>query len=553
VTSFVLLIETFGAVALLVWALGLVRAGMERAFGGRLRLFLAIGTRTRLRAFGAGLGATLVLQSSTATALMTSTYVGQGLIDLAMAYAAILGADIGTSLVAQVVSLKLHWLAPALVLGGVATLRIGATSRGQGVGRGLVGLGIMLIALRLLGEATAPLHQSAAFVQFLALLGGAPLAAVLTGALLAAAAASSLAVVLFVMTLAATLDPLLTVLLVAGANLGSAIPPYVIASRDLVARQAMAGNLITRGCGAALVALVAPLLAGPLAQFSDSARLAVDAHVAFNVLLALIFLPLTGRLADLVRRLLPADRQEADAPRHLDPAALSVPKSALTAAARETLRVGDTVERMLETSLATFRTDDERLCDAVRGMDDKVDRLQEAIKLYVAKLGGTALDDAESKQASAILSYAINLEHIGDIIEKSLAKLALKKIANQLTFSADGFAEIERFYLQTIGNLHLAQTVFMTRDYTLARQLVESKVEVRHIEATSSEAHLRRYQSGQLESIQSSSLHLDILRDLKRINAHIASVANPILDEFGALRESRLRPEEPPVPQQAQR
>jgi phosphate:Na+ symporter len=547
VASFVVLVQLLGAVVLLVWALGHVSAGLDRAFGGRMRLILALGTKTRVSAFGIGLGVTLVLQSSTATALVASTYVGQGLIDLTMAQAVMLGADVGTSLVAQVLSLRITWLSAALILVGGATLRFTEANRPRGIARAMIGLGLMLLSLRLVGEATAPLRDNPAIIQFLRLLGDAPLFAVATAAVLAAGAASSLAIVLLVMTFAGSIDPALTVLFVAGANLGSAVPPLVAASGDPAARQVMLGNLIVRAAGALAVTLVVPFFGEALLNLERALdigpRLAVDAHVAFNLALALIFLPLTGPTAALVRRLSPVPEQTVDGPKHLAPAALAAPATALAAAARETLRVGDTVERMLEVSLAALRTDDERLCDAVRQMDDKVDRLQEAIKLFIAKLGRDNLSDEELKFSTAILSYAINLEHIGDIVEKNLNKLALKKITNHLAFSSEGFGEIERLYLRTIENLHLAQTVFMVRDARLARKLVESKIDIRHMEDTSSAAHLRRFQEGRPESLMTSSLHLDILRDLKRINAHIASVAYPILDEIGALRESRLRAE----------
>jgi phosphate:Na+ symporter len=453
-----------------------------------------------------------------------------------------LGADVGTALVAQMLTLKVHWLPPLLVLAGVATLRSSDTNRAQGIGRAVIGIGLMLLALRLLGEATGPMRQSPAIIQFLTLLGDAPLFAVLAAALMAAAAASSLAIVLFVVTLAGVVSPLLIVLFVAGANLGSAVPPFLASGHEPAARQVVLGNLLMRAAGALAVALIAPLFAAKF-DLVEGPRLAVDAHLAFNVALAVIFLPLTPVVARLARRLAPVPTATADGPRHLDPAALGSPTTALAAAARETLRVGDTVERMLEMNLAALRTDDERMCQAVREMDDKVDRLEEAVKLYVAKLGRDDLGEDDSKRATEILSYAINLEHIGDVIEKNLNKLVLKKISNHMVFSEEGFAEIERFYLRTIENLHLAQTVFMVRDRKLARKLVEGKIEIRHMEDTSARAHLRRFQEGRPESLQSSSLHLDILRDLKRVNAHLASVAYPILDEIGALRESRLRSE----------
>jgi phosphate:Na+ symporter len=542
-SSLVVLVDLVGAVSLLVWGLGLVRSGMERAFGGRMRIFLALGTRNRALAFGIGLATTLVLQSSTATALMTAGYVGQGLIDLAMAHAIMLGADVGTSLVAQMLSLKLHWLSPLLVVAGVAALRTTGTNRGQGLGRAVLGIGLMLLALKLLGEATAPMRDSPAIAQFLSLLGGAPIFAMLAAALLAAVAASSLAVVLFVATLSGVIDPVLTIPFVAGANLGSALLPFLTAGQEREARRIGLGNLLMRSIGAVAVTLAAPLYAEDLVALAGGPRFAVDFHVAFNLVLAACFLPFVGTVAELVRHLLPATERAPDGPKHLDPTALASPPTALAAAARETLRVGDKVERMLETSLAALRTDDERLCARVSEMDDEVDKIQEAIKLFVAKLGQDRLDEAQDRLASDILSYAINLEHIGDIVTKNLNNLAKKKIAQRTPFSDEGFAEIERFYLSTIENLHLAQTVFMVRDSRLARKLVESKTEIRHMESTSTQAHLRRFQAGRPETVQSSSLHLDILRDLKRINAHLASVAYPILDEIGALRESRLRAE----------
>jgi len=304
-----------------------------------------------------------------------------------------------------------------------------------------------------------------------------------------------------------------------------------------------------RATGATLVCVTAPFFADALSALGAHPRFAVDVHVLFNLGLAIVFLPLVSRLATLVRRYMPTPAQDTDGPRHLDPAALDSPKAALVSASRETMRIGDTVERMLELSLMAFRTDDEKHCRSIRTLDDKVDRLQEAVKLYIAKLGLRGLDEEEQKISSGALSYAINLEHIGDIVEKSLARSAMKKISQQIMFSEEGFAEIERFFMRTIENIHLAQTVFLTRDAKLARKLLENKVEIRHLEDESWQAHLRRFQEGQPESLQSSSLHLDVLRDLKRVNAHIASVAYPILSDLGVLRESRLRSEQTQRPE----
>ncbi|MDR1828982.1 MAG: hypothetical protein LBR29_11685, partial [Methylobacteriaceae bacterium] len=276
------------------------------------------------------------------------------------------------------------------------------------------------------------------------------------------------------------------------------------------------------------------------------ARFPVDVHVAFNVALGVLFMPFLNPLSTLIVKLLPIPADAPDSPKYLTDAALITPQTALLAAQRETLRIGDTVERMLENSLQALRNDEEELVYYIRSQDDKVDALQEATKKFIAKLNRTQLSEKDLEFSDLIVNYSINLEHVGDIIEKSLSRIAEKKSEKQIMFSLEGFNEIEIMFMRTIENLHLAQTVFMTRDPKLARQLVESKEEIRRMESDSSTAHFKRYQEKRFETVLSSSLHLDILRDLKRINAHLTSVAYPILTEIGVLRESRLRAEEEP-------
>ena len=542
-SSTIIMIHLIGAVALLIWGLGILRNGMNQAFGSRMRFFLGAGTENRMKAFSVGLLTTLVLQSSTATAVMTSSFVEQGLITFMMSLAIMLGADVGTSAVAQLVSLKIVWLSPFCIILGLIVPKFKNSARYSGLGTGLVGLGLMLLALKLMGEATAPMHSSEAIRTLFSLLGDAPIFAVLAAGLMAAATASSLAVVLFIMSLfqANAIDPLLAVYLVVGANLGGAFPPLFIVGKISSARQVILGNLLMRACGVLIVLLLSPLLKQIISSYEFNSRFVVDVHVAFNIALALLFLPLIGSVAKLVDTLSPIPPVLPDAPKFLVEEILETPLSALTAAERETLRVGDTVERMLENSLLALRNDDEQMCASISLMDNKVDRLQEAIKQFIYKIDRSKLSESEIKLADEIISYSINLEHIGDIIDKSLSSIIQKKSRNQLSFSANGFSELEIFYMRTIENFHIAQTIFMTRDQALARQLVQSKVEIRRMEIESSNNHLKRYQEGHFETISSSSLHLDILRDLKRINAHLTSVAYPILDELGVLRESRLR------------
>ncbi|HTO27834.1 MAG TPA: PhoU domain-containing protein, partial [Devosia sp.] len=221
---------------------------------------------------------------------------------------------------------------------------------------------------------------------------------------------------------------------------------------------------------------------------------------------------------------------------------LDTPTIALAAAARETLRVSDIVLRMLRGSLEALCKPGPTTRSAVSLLDDDVDALHQAIKLYLTRLDQTELDADDARRSAEIMSFAINLEHVGDIVEGGLCEVAGKIAKRQLKFSADGLAEIVALYEKTITNMQLSQTVFMTGDPQLARQLVAAKVEIRQLEARSAKAHIQRVRERVPASVETSSLHLDVLRDLKRITAHLASVAYPILETKGELDESRLRP-----------
>lgn len=542
--STLLLVDLVGAAALLLWGLKLLKTGINAAFGPQLRLFLASSTRNRFKAVGAGFLTTLALQSSTAMAVLVGSFVAQGLVSPIMAQAVMLGANVGTAVVAQILSFDIHWLAPVAITGGMLGMSR-KSRRSKGVGDVAMGLGLMLLSLRLMGEATGPMRDSPAVAAFFGLLGDAPVVAIGLAAMLAAGSASSLAVVLFIMSLSSSgsIDAELCLLLIAGANLGGAVPPvFAVATDGVASRRVAVSNLTVRALGAALMLLaIAPLT--PLAATQgDLAQLTVQAHLGFNLALAAIFLPLIRPLTRLLTKLMP-DRAAVGelGPQHLDESAINDPPTALAAATRETLRVGDLVETMLLNSLNALKNNDELLCQGVFELDDQVDAVQEAIKLYLARIDRQRLDEVTSRQSTVILDYVTNLEHVGDIIERSLSRLTLKKIEKSLQYSPEGMREIEELFVDTIENLRLAQHVFLTRDLQMARRLMERKQSVRRLERASLEHHMTRLHDRQPETLLTTSLHMDVLRDLKRINGHLISVAAPILEEAGLLRASRLR------------
>lgn len=540
--STIVMINLLGAVALLLVGLAQVKDGVSRAFGARLRTGLATATRRSWRAFVSGLVATLALQSSTATALMVSSFVERSLVKPRMAQIVLLGANLGTALTAWIVSTGIEWLSPLLILCGFALTRSAATAR-QGGGVALIGIGLMLLSLHLLDQASAPMRHSAALATFIRLLDGAWPVAFAFSAGLAFACSSSLAIVVLILSLASTgvLPGGLLVALVLGANLGGAIPPYVATLRAApAARRITLGNLIVRACGCLAALPFAGQVAALLARLPGD-KLPVDAHLLFNLVLALLAWPLTRSLTRLMVRLVPEEAGSDQGPSYLDAHELSTPVVALTSATREVLGVGDLIERMLLKAADAFRTGDPATLREIPALEQRVDRLQQEVKLYLSRLGRSELTEENARRSIAIIDYAINLEHIGDIIEKGLSEQVTKKVSLGLTFSEAGFAELSRFFDLTIDNLRIAQTIFVTGDIHLARRLMEVKVEVRNLEKQSAERHFQRLREGQPASLQTSSLHLDMLRDLKRINAHIVSVAHPIMDASGLLSESRLR------------
>jgi phosphate:Na+ symporter len=538
----IVLLDLLGGVALLLWGLHMVLSGVLRAFGPDLRRFLGKALRNRFTAFGAGLGLTAVLQSSTATGLMTTSLAADGAVSLVPALAIMLGANVGTTLIVQVLSFNIAAAAPALFIIGLITFRAGGQSLTRALGRVAIGLGLTLLALHILVDTLAPAEQAPAVRVLLGAITRDPVLCIIIAAALTWAVHSSVAVVLLVMSLAYShfITTEAALALVLGANLGSAINPLLEGgtSGDPASRRLPLGNLVNRLVGILVALPLLPLIAREMTALQpDASKMTAEFHLLFNVVLAATFIGPLDAMAWLLTRILPERRQPADPsqPRHLDEAALDSPSLAIANAARETLRVGDTVEAMLRQVMTAIMTNDRKLVGELSRMDNIVDRLTEAIKLYIARLTRDSLDEREGRRAMEIVSFAINLEHIGDIVDKNLCELAIKKIKNRYQFSAEGAAELTAFHRRICESLQIAFSVFMTGDVAAARRLVREKAELRSIELAAGDRHFERLREGRPESIETSSLHLDILRDLKRIHSHICSVAYPVLEAAGEL------------------
>lgn len=540
-----LLVELAGQAALLLWGLHMVQSGVQRAFGMRLRQGLGVALGGRVRAVAAGLVATAALQSSTATALMVGSFAAGGGVALAPALAAMLGANIGTALIVLALSFPAAALAPALILAGVVAFQSARGSRAKDLGRAAIGLGLMLTALHLLSGTLAPLEQAPALRQVLDALAALPLPNLLLMALLAWAAHSSVAAVLFIASLAGsgTLGQEAAIAMVLGANLGSALNPLLgalgEAGPDRARLRVAIGNLINRGAGVVLALALLPSLdlAGQAAPL-----FVAQAHLAFNLATAILAWGLLGPLARLLTRLVP-DRPPAEDPgaaRYLDAAALGTPAVALANAGREVLRIADTVEAMLVASTAAFQEGDREGPKAARRLDDVVDRLHRQVQAYLARIPREALGEEALRRLEELRLFAVSLEHAGDVLERDLLALAEKRHRRGFTLPPAIAAEITGLHLRLQAQLRLAVAVFLREDADAARRLVREKEALREAERDALRRMAESADRSAADGGAAAGLLLDAVRDLRRISAHIAMVAHPLLERRGELLPSRL-------------
>jgi len=543
------LLDLAGAVALLLWGTHMVQTGVQRAFGPELRRWLGTALHNRLAAFAAGLGVTAILQSSTATGLMTAGFAAGGAVGLRPALAVMLGANVGSTLIVQVFSFNVAGVAPALVLLGVLLFRRASATRTRDLGRVSIGLGLMLMALHSLVSLLTPFEDQPSFRMVLGAIATQPVLDVLLAAGLTWAAHSSVAVVLLILSLAAqgTVPPAAAFALVLGANLGTSINPVLegVTGDDPVARRMPVGNLLVRaaGCVVALALLdrIAPWL---VTAVPGTVRAVADFHTGFNVILAVLMLPLLGPFAGLLERLLPAslDVDDPSRPRYLDNTALESPPMALTAAAREAMRMADALEVMLCGAGEALNDTDRRRIAEVRRLDDVLDRLNTAIKIYLTRLDPEGLTEDDQRRLGEILIFATNLETAGDVVDRELMGLAARRLKRGIAVPEDKRAEIRRLIERLTGTVRAAAAVFMSADARAARLLVAEKEAFRALETTATAEHFARIRHAPAGDAASSAWRLDLVRVLKSVNGYlVAAAAYPVLEGQGALLPTRLR------------
>ena len=535
------LFAILGGTALLLYGVRLVGEGLQRAAGTRLRHLLSTLTGNRFKALLVGAGVTAVLQSSSATTVMLVGFASAGLLTLRQTIGVILGADIGTTVTVQLLAFDLLALSPLVVFVGWLLWTVGRGSI-RYVGQALLGFGFLFLGMKLVADGTAPLTHSALFADLLRALTDQPLILLLIAAAFSGLVRSSAATIGFALSLAeAGVLPLAGAIpIIFGANIGTAVTALVAAiGQNAEARRVAAAHAAFKVVG---VALFFPFIA-PFADLvsrtaPDVPRQIANAHTIFNVVVAALFLPLSQWAAELFTRMIPERVSSSVGAIYLNPQTLDTPAVALGQALRETLRMGDVVVQSLRDSLTVLERNDEALLGQVIARDDVIDRLEEDIKQFLIQLSAQPLTEEQAERETALIFVIANLEEIGDVIEKNLMELAEKKIRGGHVFSQQGWSEIRDVHQKVLENLELALAALAAQDASIAEKVIRHKSRINMLERQLRQTHIQRLHEGLRESIDTSSIHLDLLANLKRANSLAAGIAYAVLGRHAVRDES---------------
>ena len=536
-----------GGMALFLYGMTLTKNGLQLFAGDRLRSIVHNLTENRLMGLGVGALVTTIIQSSTATTVMLVGFASAGLVTLRQSMGVILGADIGTTVTVQIISLKLTDYALWLIVIGFLPMLLAKKKRLKYLGEVVLGFGFIFYGMGLMVDAASPIKGNPLTLQALDLFASKPFWGLLVSAIITFLVHSSAATIGLVLSLAlsGTMSLEAALPMVLGANIGTC-GTAVLSSlgAGVVGRRVAWAHMAFKVLGVGIVFLFLGLFAEVVRNFTDFLSVLMGssestvvrqiawAHTLFNIGISFSFLPFVPISARLLERIIPDDQKGEDAfrPKYLDKSALETPSLAFGNAMREMLRMVDIVQEMLDKTLKVFQTNSKDLIEEVEAQDDLVDLLDHEIKLYLTQLSRKELSGEQSAMELQLITLTTNLEHIGDVIDKNLMELARKKQRLALVFSKDGWSEIKDFHKKVSENFRLAVACYTNRDVDLAHTVIRHKKRLTEFEIELKEAHIERLHQGLKESYETSSLHLEILSNLRRINSYVTGFAYTVLE-----------------------
>ncbi len=537
-----LLLQLAGSVAMLLWGLNMLSAAISKQFGWRLKRLASAAGNRRIPIFGSGIVLGGSFQSSTAAILLGGQMVAQGTLNTAQGLALALGADVGATLAAQLLGWNLVALTPPLLLIAYLINRLGKHDSTRQISHILFGIALIILALQMVFHATEPLRQSEITRLILTAIADKPLILIIIAALLTFICHSALAVVLIVVALVsnATIEPITAFWLILGVNAGGGLPAVLAGwSEGAAMRRIVVGNALFRLLGVIFIAPFALYIEAFMANTFSPARSVVHFHTFINLAMSIPLLLLTVAAARWLEQLLKtldsenkwkrlrylgghntgdsSNKQQRTAPLQL------------AHAIRETLNMGDLVARMLDYCARLFKKDDSTTRTEISELDDAVDYLNREIKLFTTNLDESTMNDEDKRRSNLVLSTITHLEHIGDIIDNGIRRVLKRMQQRRVRFSEDGISEIRDIYDIVRQDLNATLGLLVSPDPRVAHEQHQLRLHLANRCQHTFESHLMRLRRGRSESIESSSMHLDLVRDLKRISDHIAAIADSIL------------------------
>jgi phosphate:Na+ symporter len=529
-------ISLFGGVLLLLYGIKLLNDGLQNATGSKIRSLLRSLTSNRLTAVGAGAFITGLIQSSSATSVMLVGFVSAGLMSFRQTLAVILGADIGATLTVQLIAFHIYDYSLLLVGIGLSFVLFTKKMLTKSLGQGILGFGFVFLSLKIMTDAMTPLQGNELFRQVFVALTDTPFIGIVLSAGVTALIHSSAATLGIALALAKSgLIPIqAAIYIILGANIGTCATALIASLRSPAeARRVAWAHVFFKVLGVILfLPFLTPFQSLVTHTASDLTRQIANAHTLFNVIMAILFVPFTGLFSKLIIKLVPEKAEEKKfGPMYLDDHVLGTPALALGQATREALRESDIVREMLIDAVKVFQSDDPSTISVIKNKDNLIDLLDRHIRLYLTRLSSSHLTESQSRRAMAVLEIARNLESIGDIIDRNIMPLAVKRIDKGITFSQEGMDEIISFHKKIIENFDAAISAFASNDRDLADRVLRNKEELGTVERELVQAHLDRLRKGLRESIETSHIHLDVIGNLARINSLITHIIYPIAEE----------------------
>ncbi len=518
------LITLLGASALLVYSIDELSKSVQYLAGNRFRVWINTFGENRLYGIFLGIVFAILLTSSSAVTVMLVGLANARLMSIPQVFSVTLGASIGSTFIVHLFAIKIADYGLLLIAVGVILSSLSSSDRIDRMARCSLFMGIMFFAMSLLGESGKTLEKNELFQYVIQYFHDRPLVSLCISGVFTAVIHSSAATIAFVMSLMTaqhgTVYEAFPWML--GANLGTTATAYFASFKSgQLGKQAALGHLVCKVVGVAIcLPFMHELSQGCEYLVGDLGRQIALSHTLFNVIVAVLFFPFISVGVRLVQKLVPeAEKEKQFEFQYLDQRTLESPELALAQAQREILRVSDTVEQMVEKSIHLFKGSNEREIESLKAMDQVVDFLNKGIKLYLTKMSQGDMTPEQVQKEFELLLRTNDLENIGDIIDKNILELARKHIKKGYKFSEEGWNEIMTFHAKVVECLRISTAYFTSHDRALAAKLMVLHQQIEDLTLDLSENHVQRLHRGVKQSMDTTSVHLDLIGNLQRIAA----------------------------------